>query len=333
MRAVVCRELSGIEGLEVAELPDPTPGPGEVRIAVTTAALNFADSLITRGRYQIKPELPFVPGMECAGRIDALGAGVEDPAPGTRVLANPDYGAFAERVVVPAAQVVALPETIDDATAAALPVAHGTAYGALVWAARLQAGETLVVHGAAGGVGLAAVECGVALGAEVIATARGAERLGIARERGARHLVDTASEDLRGRLREITGARGADVVFDPIGGPVFEASLRAAAWGARLLIIGFAAGEIQQIPANILLVKNVHALGFHWGSYHRHAPALVRSGFEALFEWHAEARIRPHVSATFPLDQAREALTLMLERRSTGKVVLRITDPERKDGR
>jgi NADPH:quinone reductase len=234
------------------------------------------------------------------------------------------FGGFAEEVVAPVAHVVRLPDAIDYITAAGFAIAYGTAYGALVWAARLGSGETLVVHGAAGGVGLAAVECGKALGARVIATARGRERLEVASSHGADAVIDTEAEDVRGRIRELTHGRGADVVFDPVGGEVFKASLSAIAWGGRLLIIGFASGDIPQIPASRLLVKNAHALGFYWGSYREHDPARVHAAFEELLGWHGEGRIRPHVSDVLPLEQAGRAIELLLARKSTGKVVLTV---------
>ena len=308
------------------EIPQPEPGPGEVRIRVHAAGLNCADTLMLKGQYQDRPALPFVPGMEVAGRIERCGAGVAGFAPGDRVLATPAHGGFAEAVVTSAADVVRLPDTIDDPTAAGFAIAYGTAYGALTWAARLQPGETLVVHGAAGGVGLAAVECGRALGARVIATARGAERLAVAQAHGAEAVVDTSAEDVRLRVRELTQGRGADVVFDPVGGALFTASLRSIAWGGRILVIGFASGEIPQIPANLLLVKHAAAVGFYWGSYRRHDPARVHAAFELLLQWHADGRIRPHVSEVRPLADARSALELLLTRKSTGKVVLTMTE-------
>jgi len=322
MRAVVCRELSGLDGLAVEELPQPEPGPGEVRLRVWAAGLNFADSLIIKGQYQDKPDLPFVPGMEVAGQIEACGAGVAGFKPGERVLAVLARGGFAEKVTAPASQVVPLPDSVDYVSAAAFPVAYGTAYGALCWAGRLKPGETLVVHGAGGGVGLAAVECGKALGARVIATARGAPHLEAAAAHGADELLDTASEDLRARVKELTCGRGADVVFDPIGGELFDASLSSIAWEGRIVIIGFAAGRIQQIPANRLLLKNAAAIGFYWGSYRSRDPARLHAGFEELLRWHVEGRIRPHVSHVLPLAEARAALELLLARKSTGKVVL-----------
>ena len=322
MRAVVCRELSGLDGLSIEDLPTPEPGPGEVRIRVGAAGLNFADSLIIEGRYQKRPDLPFVPGMEIAGRIESCGSGVAGFAPGERVMATLDHGGFAEQAIAPASQVVRLPDSVDDLTAAGFAVAYGTAHGALTWAGRLRMGETLVVHGAAGGVGLAAVECGKILGARVIATARGRERLSVAEAHGADAVIDTGAEDVRARLKALTGGRGADVVFDPVGGELFEASLRAIAWEGRLLLIGFASGKIPQIPANLLLVKNASAIGFYWGSYREHDPARVHASFEELLSWHAEGRLRPHVSEVLPLAEAKAALAMLIGRKSTGKVVL-----------
>lgn len=322
MRAIVCNDLSGIDGLRFEDVAVPEPGPGEVRIRVSAAGVNFADTLIIKGRYQERPELPFIPGLEIAGRIEVLGDGVEGFAPGERVMATPRWGGFAEAVVVPVDHIVRLPDDVEDTLAAGFAVAYGSAYGGLVWAGRLQAGETVVVHGAAGGVGLATVECGKALGARVIASARGAERLRIAREHGADETIDTASEDIRARIKALTGGRGADVVYDPVGGEVFSASLGAIAWEGRLVIVGFASGDVPQIPANILLVKNAHALGFYWGSYRTHDPARMRASFEVLLSWLREGRLRPHVSNVLPLEETPEALRLLVERRATGKVVL-----------
>ncbi|MDX1541398.1 MAG: NADPH:quinone oxidoreductase family protein [Geminicoccaceae bacterium] len=324
MRAVLCRQLDGPGGLRVEDAPRPEPGRGEVRVRVRAAGVNFADTLLVAGRYQIKPELPFTPGMEIAGEIEALGPGVEGLDVGERVMATLAYGGFAEEVVARALDVVRVPNAVSDVAAAGLAVAYGTAHGALSWAARLAAGETLVVHGAAGGVGLAAVECGKALGARVIATARGRDKLEVARAHGADQLIDTGSEDVRERLRELTGSRGVDVVFDPVGGELFTASLRAIAWEGRIVIVGFASNDIPKIPANLLLVKNAHALGFYWGSYRAHDPERVRQSFEVLLRWQADGLIRPHVSEVLPLESAGDALQRLIDRKSTGKVVLNV---------
>ncbi len=322
MRAVVCRELSGPQSLSVEELPDPQPGPGEVAIAVAAAGVNFADTLMVAGKYQEKPELPFTPGLELAGTVTALGPGVTGVAPGDRVIGLVDRGAFAEVALVRADEVYPIPDSMDFDIAAGFPITYGTAHGALVWRADLKPGETLLVHGAAGGVGLAAVEVGKALGAEVIATAGGPEKLEIARAHGADHLVDYRSEDIRERVKALTGGRGADVVFDPVGGEVFMASLRAVAWGGRLLVIGFAAGKVPEIPANLLLVKNLAVLGLYWGAYRQKGPDLLRAQFETLTRWHAEGRLEPLVSHRLDLAEAAQALDLLLTRKATGKVVL-----------
>ncbi len=323
MRAVLCKDRNGPEGLVVEETEAPRPGPGEVAVQVAAAGVNFADTLIVAGTYQVKPPLPFSPGMEVAGVVRDLGPGVERVSVGTRVLALVDWGGYAEVAVARESSVYPIPAEMDFVTAAGFPITYGTGHGALVWRAALQPGETLLVHGAAGGVGLAAVEVGKALGARVIATAGGPDKLAVARAHGADELIDTRSEDLRERVKAMTDGRGVDVVFDPVGGDIFDSSLRCVAWGGRLVVIGFAAGRVPQIPANLLLVKNVSAVGFYWGSYRSHAPELVEAQFEALFEWYREGHLKPHVSHVLDLEQAAEAMALLTGRRSTGKVVLK----------
>lgn len=322
MRALLCRELGGIDSLELGDLPIAEPSADEVLIKVGAAGLNFADLLMIKGQYQEKPACPFAPGMEIAGRIERLGPGVSGLQAGQRVMATVSHGGFADMAIAKVSEIIPLPDEVDDVTAAGFAIAYGTAFGALQWATTLRAKETLVVHGSAGGVGLATVECGKALGATVIGTARGQERLEIVKAHGADHVIDTSTEDLRVRIKELTDGRGADVVFDPIGGDVFKASLRSLAWEGRLLIIGFAGGDIQQIPANILLVKNVSAIGFYWGSYRQHDPARVQDGFRKLLSWHVEGKIKPHVSIERPLDGFREAFEALAQRKSTGKIVL-----------
>ena len=324
-KAVLCRGWGGPEILELAEIPWPTPGPGEVAVALEAAGVNFADSLIIAGKYQEKPPFPFSPGFEGAGVVRAVGPGVTRVKPGDRVMALFDHGGFAEAALARESDVHPLPEGIDSALAAGFPITYGTAHGALVWRAGLKPRETLLVHGAAGGVGLAAVEVGKALGATVIATAGGPDKLAIAAEHGADHLIDYREEDIRARVKDLTGGRGADVVFDPVGGKVFDASLRAVAWGARLVVIGFAGGGVPQIPANILLVKNLSAIGLYWGSYRKHAPELVAAQFRELFDWVLAGKLNPHVSHRLELSRAAEALELLTARKSTGKVVLTMT--------
>ncbi|MGI9435122.1 MAG: NADPH:quinone oxidoreductase family protein [Geminicoccaceae bacterium] len=322
MRAVCCRELGGFDRLTIGHLELGEPGTGEVRIRVKAAGLNFADLLMVQGRYQEKPALPFAPGMEIAGEIDRLGPGVVGFEPGQRVMATLGHGGFAEMAIVRSEDIVPLPDAIDDVTAAGFAIAYGTALGALQWAGRLKPGETLVVHGSAGGVGLATVECGKALGATVIGTARGQDRLEVVKAHGADHVIDTDSGDLRGQIKALTDQHGADVVFDPIGGEIFDSSLRSLAWEGRLLVIGFAGGKIPEIPANLLLVKNVSAIGFYWGSYRRFDPKRVQTSFETLVDWYVKGLIKPHISVVRPLDRFLEAFEALAERKSTGKVVL-----------
>ena len=322
MRAMLCHEWGGPEALTLGEIESPRPGPGEVAVAVEAAGVNFADTLMIAGKYQEKPPFPFSPGLEVAGRVVAVGAKVTRIAPGQRVMALTDHGGFAEVALARESDVFAIPDSMTAVMAAGFPITYGTAHGALVWQARLQPDEDLLVHGAAGGVGLAAVEVGKALGARVIATAGGPEKLAIAEDHGADHLIDYKTQDIRAEVKAFTEGRGVDVVFDPVGGDVFDASLRCIAWGGRLLVIGFAAGRVPQIPANILLVKNVAAMGLYWGSYRKQAPALVAQQFADLFAWFEAGKLKPHVSHALPLSQAGEALTLLTGRRSTGKVVL-----------
>jgi NADPH2:quinone reductase len=324
MRAVLCRALDGPVPLELADLPDPDPGACGVRIRVQAAGVNFADSLMLKGQYQERPPLPFTPGLEVAGEIDKVGAAVHGLEPGQRVLALVDRGGFAEKVVARSDDVIPLPDGIDPVTAAGFAIAYGTAYGGLRWRAELRPGETVLVHGAGGGVGLTAVECGKAMGATVIATARGAEKLEVARRHGADHVLDSDAQDLRDQVKELTAGKGVDVVYDPVGGAMFDASLRCIAWEGRIVVIGFASGSMPQIPANILLVKNAAVLGFYWGSYRRHDPERLRAGFRELFAWHAEGRIRPHVSRTFSLAETAAAIRTLAERRSVGKVVVTV---------
>lgn len=324
MRAILARSLSGTAALELAELPLPEVGACHVRLSVEAAGINFADSLMLSGRYQEKPSLPFVPGLEVAGRIAAIGVGVSELEPGQRVLALLDQGGFAEEAVALPDDVIPIPDTLDMVTAAGFAVAYGTAYGALVWRASLTRGEVLLVHGAAGGVGLAAVECGKALGATVIATARGDERTAVAKAHGADHVIDSEAPDLVDRLKELSKGRGVDVVFDPIGGALFDASLRAIAWEGRIVVIGFASGTIPQVPANILLVKNASVMGLYWGSYRRNDPERLRDGFQQLFDWHAAGLIRPEASEVVPLAETPAAIDRLVRRETTGKLVVNV---------
>ncbi len=326
MRAILCRELAGPAALALEERVPPEPGACQIRIRVQAAGVNFADALMVRGRYQERPALPFVPGLELAGTVDVCGAAVDGPAPGRPVMAVVDHGAFAEYAIARVGDVVVLPEGIDPRLAAGFPITWGTAYGALVWRARLSAGEALLVHGASGGTGLAAVACGRALGARVIATARG----DAARERilaqGAHHFLDSEDPDLVAQVRALTGGQGVDVAFDPVGGAMFEVCRRTVAWEGRILIVGFASGEIPRIPANHLLVKNAAAIGFYWGSYRTRDPERLRAGFRVLLDWLREGRIRPPAPEVLPFERTAEALARLEERRAGGKLVIAV-DP------
>ncbi|MEM6678456.1 MAG: NADPH:quinone oxidoreductase family protein [Pseudomonadota bacterium] len=317
MKAMRLHEIGG--ALVADEIALPEPGRGQALIRIAAVGVNFADTLMVSGTYQEKPALPFAPGLEIAGTIERLGPEADGPAPGTRVVALPGHGGFADYALAPAATCVPIPDIMSNEDAAALQVAYGTSEVALAHRARLRPGERLLVLGAAGGVGLTAVELGALMGAEVIAAARGAARLETAREKGAHHLIDTDTADLREAVKALGGA---DVVYDPVGGDQWKAALRAANPEARLLPIGFASGEVPQIPANILLVKNLDVIGFYWGAYYRFRPAILAESFRRLTAWYGEGRIRPHVSHALPLERANEALDLLRRREATGKVVL-----------
>lgn len=320
MRAVICRTLGG--PLELADIAPPSLPANGVRIQVAAAGVNFADTLLIAGKYQDKLEPPFSPGMELAGKVIEVAPGVTTCKPGDRVMAVVTGGAFAEQAVAAETDVFVLPEGLDLVQAAGFPVAYGTSHLGLVHKARLKAGEILLVHGAAGGVGLTAVEIGRAMGATIIATAGGPDKVQVALDAGAHHGIDYKAEDIRSRVKELTGGRGADVVYDPVGGAVFDASLRAIAPDGRILIIGFASGEVPQIPANHLLVKNVTVIGYWWGAYRKLNPALLRNSMAEAIQWWAEGRLAPHVSATLPLAQAADALAMLKSRAATGKIVL-----------
>lgn len=317
MRAFQIDELG--EPGKVIDVTPPTPGPGEVLIDIGACGLNFAETLMARGQYQEKPALPFTLGMEVAGTVAALGPGVGAPEVGSRVAVFGGHGGLAEQGVFPAERCVRLPEDMPLIDAAAFQVAYGTSHVALSHRARLQPGETLLVLGAAGGVGLTAVEIGKLMGARVIACARGAEKLEVARKAGADHLIDSESEDIRAAVKALGGA---DVVYDPVGGAQFMAALRACRPEARVLVIGFASGEVPQVPANLLLVKNISVLGFYWGGYLAFRPEVVTESLATLFAWYAQGRLRPHVSHVLPLERAQEGYDLMTSRRSTGKIVV-----------
>ena len=321
-RAVVCRDLTGPDALRLEAVELAEPRAGEVRVAVRASGLNFPDLLMSAGKYQLKPELPFTLGFEAAGIIDAIGPGVSGHAVGDRVMVRQWWGCHAQALVAPADALLALPDGFSFEQAAAFVVATATAVNGLMQRGQLQAGETLLVHGAAGGVGLAAVETGKLLGATVIATASSAAKLAVARAPGAEHGIDHTREDFRARVMEITGGRGVDVVFDPVGGAVFETSLRCLAWGGRILVVGFASGRIPEIRMNQPLLKCISIVGV------RAIEHLVRNPIEgpAYQRWMlaqaAEGHLRPHISHRFPLEHFRAALDVLQSRAAIGRVVL-----------
>ena len=323
MKAVLCREWGGPDSLRFDEVAGRTLQPNEARIRVRACGVNFADTLMVAGKYQVKPEFPFTPGLEAAGEVVEIGTDVNHLAVGMRVLAVLRFGgAYAEEIAVNADAVVPIPDAMDFVTAAAFPVAYGTSHFALTHRGHLKPGETLLVLGAAGGVGLTAVEIGRQLGARVIAAAGGPEKLAVARAHGADELIDYRSESIRDRVRDLTGGSGADVVYDPVGGDAFDQALRAVNWEARMLVIGFAAGRIQSVPANLILVKNISVIGVVWGAQAARDPVLVSRNLAELLRWWEAGRLKPAVARTFPLAAAGAAMEALLSRRYAGKIVL-----------
>jgi NADPH2:quinone reductase len=313
MRAVLCHKWGEPDTLSLGEVESPVAGPGQVKIRVRAAALNFADILMVGGSYQEKPAFPFSPGLEVAG---------EDMESGQKVMAVLNWGGFAEHAIANVNDVMAIPETMSLEAAAAFPIAYGTAHMALAHKAGVKNGESLIVHGASGGVGLAAIDVGKALGANVIAVTSGAEKIDAVIRQGADHVIDYRAGDVKEQIKALLPG-GGDVYFDPVGGSSFDASLRSAAPGARILVVGFAGGQVPQIPANILMVKNVTAIGFYWGAHRKFAPESVASSFRELMGWINMGLLKPSDVMTFNMDDASEAMNTMKSRRSIGKIVLR----------
>ena len=322
MKAIVCKTWGGPETLSLEEVPSPKPGPGEVLLQVKAAGVNFPDVLIIQNKYQLKPELPFTPGAELAGVVKAIGPGVTHVTPGEPVVAMVNTGAFAEECVASGARVMPLYDGVDFAAAAAFTLTYGTAWHALKDRGALRAGETLLVLGAAGGVGIAAIDIGKALGARVIAAASSDEKLAACRARGADETINYAKDDLRERLRALTGDKGADVVFDPVGGPFAEPALRGTAWRGRFLVIGFAHGEIPRIPLNLALLKGCAIVGVYWGAWLQREPEASRREMQSLVDLLKQGKLKPLVSARYPLARVPEALGAIAARRVTGKVVI-----------
>src|SRR6267142_869815 len=322
MKAVLCKQYGPPDTLTFEELPSPRAGAGEVVVAVKAASVNFPDVLIIQNKYQFKPPLPFSPGSELAGVVKEVGAGVSSVRPGDKVMAFTTYGAFAEEVKTDAARLLPIPEGMDFKSAAAFVLTYGTSDHALRDRGALQGGETLLVLGAAGGVALAAIEIGKALGARVIACASSDEKLAVCREHGADATINYAAEDLRERIKSLTEGRGVDVIYDPVGGAYTEPAFRSIAWRGRLLVVGFAAGEIPKLPLNLALLKGASVVGVFWGDFARREPKAFAESVRQLARWYAEGRLRPHVSQTLPLERAAEAIQLLASRKAKGKVVL-----------
>lgn len=320
MKAIVCHEFGPLEDLAWEEVADPRPGPGEVLIRTEAAGVNYPDGLLVQGLYQVKPERPFSPGMEVAGEIESVGEGVTGLAPGDRVLAAVQMGGYAQKAVCPAARCMPLPEGMDAAEACALLVAYGTSHHALKQRGALAAGDWLVVFGAAGATGIAAVQIGKVMGAKVIAVCSTEEKRAIALENGADHAI--GYDDLKAEVKALTDGHGADVVYDPVGGAAFDAATRFMARNGRLLVIGFASGEIPQFPVNLALVKEYAVVGVFWGNWTRAEPEAYRANMAELLDWYAKGRVKPLIEGRYPMAEAASVLTRVLGRGATGKIAL-----------
>ena len=322
MKAIVCKDWGPPDSLELQDLPDLVPEAGEVVVDVRAAGVNFPDVLTVQGKYQYRPELPFTPGNEFAGTVRAVGEGVSHFKASDKVIGFARSGAFAEQVRAPADVLMPMPPDMDFDIAAAITLTYGTSHHAVVDRAQLKAGETMLVLGAAGGVGLAAIEIGKALGARVIAAASSAEKLEVCRAHGADVLIDYLKEDLREALKAATGGKGPDVIYDPVGGPYTEPALRSIAWRGRHLVIGFAAGEIPKLPWNLMLLKGASVVGVFWGEFARREPKANVAAMREMLGWMAEGKLKPLVSQRYALAETAQALNDMADRKVTGKVVI-----------
>jgi NADPH2:quinone reductase len=322
MKALLCVEHGPPEKLVVRDIDEPLPGKGEVRVKVAAAGVNFPDTLIIQNLYQFKPPLPFSPGGEAAGTVDAVGEGVTTAKVGDRVLAMTGHGAFAEKIVVDAGRVIPIPDAMPFDIAAGFTMTYGTSHHALKQRARLQPGETLLVLGAAGGVGLAAVELGRVMGARVVAAASSDEKLALCREYGASETINYAAEDLREGIKRTCGGAGPDIIYDPIGDKYAEPAFRSIGWNGRYLVVGFAAGEIPKLPLNLALIKGAAIVGVFWGAFTMREPKLHQANMLELLQWLGEGRLKPHISKRFSLDEAAQAIRWMMDRKAMGKVLV-----------
>lgn len=326
MKALVCNALGTVDNLAIENVADPVPGDNEVIVNVITAALNFPDTLIVAGKYQIQPDLPFVVGGEAAGVIAAIGASVDEFDVGDRIVAIGSTGAFAEKMVKPVNELIRVPDSMDFATAAGFCAAYGTSYYALKQCANLQQGETVLVLGAAGGVGLAAVDIASALGATVIAAASSDEKLAIAKKVGAADGINYEKEALKEQIKSLTQGKGANVIYDPVGGDLSEQALRCIAWNGRFMVVGFAAGDIPRIPLNLPLLKNCNICGVFFGAWAQREPVAFGENYKELFNLFEAGRLRPQICHEFAFDEYVDAFSTLTERRARGKVVLHIGD-------
>ena len=322
MKAIVCTQFGPADLLEFRDVPSPAPGEGEVVVSVRAASVNFPDVLIIENKYQFKPPLPFSPGSELAGVVKAVGPGVTTAKVGDRVMAFTLYGAFAEEVKLEVNRVLPIPDGMDFQTAAALLLTYGTMEHGLRDRGGVRPGETVLVLGASGGVGIASIEIAKALGARVIACASSDDKLAVCRKHGADAVINYVSEDLRDRIKALTDGRGPDVIVDPVGGPFSEPALRSIAWRGRFLVVGFAAGDIPRIPLNLTLLKGCSIVGVFWGDFIRREPDAFAASVRQLGEWYSQGKLTPHVSATFPLARTADAITLMAQRQSIGKILI-----------
>src|SRR5690554_5041715 len=324
MKAVLCKAFGPADTLVVEDVSSPEIKKNEVLLDVHAAGINFPDTLIIEGKYQFKPPFPFSPGGEASGVISAVGEKVSHLKVGDRVMAPTGWGSCAEQIAVPAYNILPMPDAMDFTTAAAFSMTYGTAMHALKQRGALQAGETLLVLGASGGVGLAAIEIGKAMGARVIAAASSAEKLEVARQAGADELINYQDEDIRERLKTLTKGQGVDVIIDPVGGDLFETVFRSIAWNGRMLVIGFASGTIPSLPANLPLLKGAAVIGVFWGSFAQRQPQDNVANFQQLFAWFAEGKLKPLVSQTFALEDTAQAINTLAARKAVGKLVIKV---------
>jgi len=322
MKAMLCTTYGPPESLKLTEIESKPVGKGQVRIAIHASGVNFPDTLIIQGKYQFKPEMPFAPGHEVAGDVTEVGEGVSGFKKGDRVIAMTGHGGYADEVVADAGNLLKMPDNMSYIDGAAFTMTYGTSYYALKQRGELKPGETLLVLGAAGGVGLAAVELGKIMGAKIIAAAGSDEKLELTKKYGAEGFINYSKEKIRDRMKELTGGKGADVIYDAVGGDAFDEAIRSINWLGRLLVIGFASGRIPSLPANLALLKSCDVRGVFYGAWRARDPKESAANFKEMLDWYAAGKLKPHVSMTFPLEKAADAMNALLSRKATGKIIL-----------